>query len=145
MTIQTFPQRRLPLTVDDVERLASVFEKHPQIQAVYLFGSAASGKTHHESDIDLGIVPAPGATLSKLDILADLAKAGFEHADLVVLDTDDILLKREVVRLNRLVYQTSDFDRGDYYSRIMRQYFDFLPYLETQRKAYKRRALHGEA
>ena len=145
MAIQTLLQQWLPLTAEDVERLVCVFEKYPRTQAVYLFGSAASGKTHHESDIDLGIVPAPGASLSKLDILADLAKAGFEHADVVILETDDILLKWEAVRPNRLVYQTPDFDRGDYFSRIMRQYFDFLPYLEAQRKAYKRRTLRGQA
>jgi len=145
MAIQSLSHRLPLLTPEDIERLERVFEQHPQIQAVYLFGSAASGRIHYESDIDLGIVPAPGATLLKLDILADLAKAGFDYIDVVILETDDILLKWEVVRPNRLVYQTSDFDRGDYFSRIMRQYFDFLPYLETQRKAYKRRALRGQA
>jgi uncharacterized protein len=29
------------------------------------------------------------------------------------------------------------------YSKIIRQYLDFMPYLETQRKAYKRRIERG--
>ena len=64
--------------------------------------------------------------------------------DIVFLDTDDITLKYEVVRQNRLVYQTADFDRGGMYSNVVRQYLDFLPYLDVQRKAYKRRILSGQ-
>jgi len=47
--------------------------------------------------------------------------------DLVSLDTDDIVLKHEAVRRNRLVYQTDDFGRGTYFSRVVRQFLDFLP------------------
>ncbi len=80
----------------------------------------------------------------KLDILADLARAGFCDVDLVSLATDDIVLKHEAVRQNRLVYQTEDLDRGAYFSRIVRQFLDFRPYLETQRRAYKQRVLNGQ-
>ncbi len=65
--------------------------------------------------------------------------------DLVFLDTDDIVLKYEVIRQNKLIYQTDDFDRGSTYSLIIRKYLDFLPYLETQRQAYKKRILNGAA
>ncbi len=30
-------------------------------------------------------------------------------------------------------------------ARVFAAYFDFLPYLTTQRRAYKRRTLHGQA
>ena len=72
-------------------------------------------------------------------LLTDLAHLGFCDVDLVFLDTEDIVLKYEAVRQNRLIYSTLDFDRGGMSSRIVRQYLDFVPYLETQRKAYKRR------
>ncbi len=125
-----------------LQRLAEVFSHYPEIQAVYLFGSVAGGTTHAESDLDLAIVPRhPNLRRKKLDILTDLARAGFDNVDLVFLDTDDIVLKYEAVRQNRLVYQTEDFDPGTMYSKIVRQYLDFLPYLEVQRAAYKRRIL----
>jgi hypothetical protein len=63
---------------------------------------------------------------------------------LVFLDRDDIVLQYEAVRQNVLVYQTEDFDRGEMYSRVIRQHFDFLTYLEVQREAYKRRILLGQ-
>ncbi len=65
--------------------------------------------------------------------------------DLVFLDTDDIVLKYEAVRHNRIVYQTEDFDRGALYAKVVRQYLDFLPYLKVQREAYKRRILDGQS
>jgi len=127
------------------ERLIGVFEKYSDIQAVYLFGSVASGQMHRESDLDLGIVPRNKSLRQKrLAILTDLARRGFCNVDLVFLDTDDIVLKYEVVRLNRVLYQTEDFDRGAMYSKVVRQYLDFRPYLEIQREAYKRRILSGQ-
>lgn len=38
-------------------RLTKVFQRYPGIQAVYLFGSSATGVTHQESDLDLAVVP----------------------------------------------------------------------------------------
>lgn len=129
---------------EDLEALTQVFRKYPEVRAVYLFGSAAEGRTHPESDIDLAVVPAsPAARARRLEILTDLAREGFCNVDLVFLDTDDIVLKYEAVRLNQVVYQTEDFDPGEMYSRIVRQYLDFLPYLRVQREAYKRSIRNG--
>jgi predicted nucleotidyltransferase len=128
----------------DTQLLSRIFKDYPDIQAVYLFGSSASGRRHAESDLDLAVVPRHSRILSrKLDILADLARIGFCDVDLVFLNTDDIVLKYEAVRQNQLVYQSKGFDRGSYYSQVVRKYLDFLPYLEVQRKAYRRRILIG--
>lgn len=125
--------------------LAKVFEKYHEIQEVYVFGSAATGKANAGSDLDLGIVPRNSSLHEKkLDILTDLARLGFCQVDLVYLDVKDIILRFEVVKHNKVLYQTSDFDKGEYYSRILRQYFDFLPYLKVQREALKRRILDGK-
>ncbi len=129
----------------DIEILEKIFSKYEDILAVYLFGSHATGQIHKESDIDLAVVPKNrNLAKQKLHLLTDLAHHGFCHVDLVFLDTDDIVLKFEAVRLNRLVYQREEFDRGYYYSKIIRQYLDFYPYLKVQREAYKRHVLNGE-
>jgi predicted nucleotidyltransferase len=128
----------------DIQLLASIFKGYPDIQAVYLFGSSASGRMHAESDLDLALVLRDRQVApSKLDILAELARAGFDNVDLVFLNTDDIVLKYEAVRQNQLVYASEDFDRGGYYSQVVRTYLDFMPYLEVQREAYRRRILSG--
>jgi predicted nucleotidyltransferase len=126
-------------------RFSDIFCKYPEIQAVYLFGSSATGKKHLESDLDLAVVPrSPQARSQKLDILTDLARLGFDNVDLIFLDTNDIVLRYEAVKYNRLIYQVEDFDRGTLYSTVVRQYLDFLPFLKVQRDAYKRRILNGQ-
>jgi uncharacterized protein len=132
------------LSSDGIKLLADVFRKYPDILAVYLFGSVGSGKGRCGSDLDLGIVPGnKDLRKNKLALLADLARSGFCNVDLVFLDMDDIVVKYEAVRQNRLIYQTRDFDRGSMYSKIVRQFLDFSPYLRVQREAYKRRIQSG--
>ena len=132
--------------MSDLEELVNVFRAYPDVQAVYLFGSRAAGRAGAESDLDLAIVPRNSALRGRrLDLLADLAAHGFCNVDMVFLDTRDVVLRYEAVRLNQLVYQADDFDRGAMYSRVVREYLDFLPYLEVQREAYKRRILSGQA
>lgn len=127
----------------EINLLPAIFKKYPGIQAVYIFGSTADGQIHAESDLDLAVWPRDSSVRSKkLDILADLARAGFCNVDLVFLDTTDIVLKFEAVRKNRPIYCTADFPASEVFSLILRQYFDFLPYLEVQRREYKRRVLH---
>ena len=121
-----------------------VFVQFPEVMAVYLFGSTASGKNDARSDLDLAVIPREkGLKIDKLKILTELARIGLCRVDLVVLDTTDVVLKYEAVCQNQVIYQTDEFDRGATYSRIVREYLDFLPYLERQRKAYKQRLLHG--
>jgi predicted nucleotidyltransferase len=128
----------------DIKLLKKVFKKYPEIEAVYLFGSAATGKLHRESDIDLALYPdSPKLREKKLDILTELARLGFCNVDLVFMDKNDIVLQYEAVRQNIVVYQAPRFDRGTTYSKIVRQYLDFYPYLTVQRKAYKKRILGG--
>ena len=128
----------------DIKLLKKVFKKYPEIEAVYLFGSAATGKLHRESDIDLALYPdSPKLREKKLDILTELARLGFCNVDLVFMDKDDIVLQYEAVRQNLVVYQAPGFDRGTIYSKIIRQYLDFYPYLTEQRNAYKKRILGG--
>ena len=131
-------------TNPDLKILENAFQNYPEIQAVYLFGSTGTGKLHKESDIDLAIYPdTPGLRRQKLAILAELARLGFCNVDLVFMDENDIVLQYEAVRQNIVVYQVPGFDRGATYSKIVRQYLDFYPYLTEQRNAYKKRILSG--
>ena len=96
----------------DIKLLKKVFKKYPEIEAVYLFGSAATGKLHRESDIDLALYPDSSQLREKkLDMLTELARLGFCNVDLVFMDKNDIVLQYEAVRQNIVVYQAPGFDR----------------------------------
>ena len=128
----------------DLSLLADVFGFYAEIEAVYLFGSAAAGRTNRESDLDLAVYPGTDSLKSvKLDILGRLAGRGFSKVDLVFLDGSDIVMDYEAVRLNRRIYQKPGFDPGSLYSTVVRKYLDFVPLLDVQRRAMKRRILHG--
>ena len=128
-------------------KLQSVFGKYSAVAAVYLFGSRATGTARPDSDYDLAVVSVRGqqARGRKLDILADLARDGFENSDLTFLDHDNMVLQHEAVRLNQIVFCRPEFDPGSFYSRVVRMYSDILPHLAIQRQALKERILHGAA
>jgi predicted nucleotidyltransferase len=101
---------------------------------------------HRESDIDLAVFSDdPSLRKQKLSILTALAREGFCNVDLVFPNNDDIITQYEAVRQNKLVYQTSEFDRGYTYSKVVRKYLDFYFYLEVQRQGLKQRILHGKS
>ncbi len=129
----------------DLSLLPQLFSAFPDIRAVYLYGSVNTNKVNRESDLDLAVLSESGDLgRHRLEILTALAGKGYCNVDLVFLDTNDIVLKYEAVSPNRLIYQREDFERGTYYSKIIREYLDFLPYLNVQRAAYKRRILNGQ-
>ncbi|GAB4490273.1 MAG: nucleotidyltransferase domain-containing protein [Anaerolineales bacterium] len=129
----------------NLEAIPQIFCKYPSVLAVYLFGSYAAGKPRFDSDVDLAIVPRDEkAREHMLEMMADLIRKVYDRIDLVILDTQDVVLRFEAVRHNRLLYRTPEFDPGTYTSRIAREYWDFLPYLNVQRRALKQRILgHG--
>lgn len=127
-------------------RLDPVLQKYPEVQAAFLFGSQAEGRATAESDIDLALVgPRERLAHHKLDLLTDLTRAGLDNVDIIILDGADTALRFEAVRPNCLVYATPEFDRGSYYSRVLREYFDFEPYLRMQRQALRERLTRGQA
>jgi predicted nucleotidyltransferase len=123
--------------------IAKVLAGFPDVEAAYLFGSWAKGTAGRDSDLDLALVTRRPLGSEKIDILAALTAEGVDNVDLVTLDTDDVVLRFEAVSPNRLVYARADFDHGSYYSRVIREYFDFQPYLDRQRDAMKRRLAGG--
>jgi uncharacterized protein YutE (UPF0331/DUF86 family)/predicted nucleotidyltransferase len=132
-------------SMPDLHHLPTIFRAYPAVRAVYLFGSAALGRMHLHSDLDLALLPADDTVRAhRLDMLADLARHGFCDVDMVVLDTSDAVLNYEAVRPNCLVYARDDFDHATTACSIIRHYLDLLPYLDVQRKAYKHRLQNGQ-
>lgn len=121
------------------ENAIPVFEKFLEIQAVYLFGSQATGKTHTESDTDFGFLADKNL---RGELSTELVKIGFTNFSLVYIPEATLLLQFEIVRMNKLIYARHDFDRGSFFSRIVRMYQDFQPYRDVQREEYKKRVLN---
>lgn len=130
---------------DLARQLEPVFEDFPDIRAVYLFGSRATGRASAGSDYDLGVVSKKHQSDYRLDLLVRLEDTGlFEgDIDLVFFHEAGLVLQFEMVSPHCLLYRQQDFVPGQFFSRVAREYWDFLPYLKIQREALKAR-LAGE-
>ncbi len=128
----------------NLENLKKIFSGYNEIKAAYLFGSYAVGKQNRNSDLDIGLLLAEDYDLMiKLDILTKLTKNNFDNVDLVIINNVSILVKYEVIKHNQLIFSKDDFDSAAYFSKIVRLYLDFKPYLEVQRMYLKERILNG--
>jgi uncharacterized protein len=134
MNIQNLRPRVQEFGIDD----AAVF-------LVYLFGSRASGKAGPGSDYDLGVL---------LDRRADspAARARLTHELVVILGTaavDVVFLNQAPPELafaviqGQLLYERDLATRVDYEAYVMGRYYDYLPYLRTQREEILSGEDHG--
>ena len=96
----------LGLTTAELTELASVFQRYPAIQIVWLFGSRATGKHKKASDVDL-------ALQGEIDLHL-LAKIKYEleentalpyFFDVVNYAAVDINLKNRIDSEKKLIYQ----------------------------------------
>lgn len=118
-----------------ISSLNSFFAGYPKIDGVYLFGSVASSKAHKESDIDLGIIYNDSfLTDQKLELYADLIRAGIDNADLVFFNDANLVLQFEIIHHNRLIYRKDEFNHGELFSNTIRKYFDIKHILRYQHK-----------
>jgi len=108
-----------------IERLC---QQQPAIMAVYLFGSAAQGKIHAASDLDVAVLLDPGAvpTFPLLTCITQLEESLRCHVDLIVLNTANDVLKYEVRRSGKLLFERSSRFRKQFEIQSRKAYEDFL-------------------
>ena len=83
--------------------------------AVYLFGSAATGRTRPESDLDLAILPTDEVAASRiLETSIQLAEVLGRDIDLVDLSRSNAVLRKEVLANGRLLYETDRRRRAEF-------------------------------
>ena len=132
------------MKTEQKNKLSAIFSRFPEIELVYLYGSHAQGVARRDSDLDLAISARSSDYAGlKLDLLEQLALAGFERVDISFFQQASPVLRFQMVRYNRLVYCRPDISAAALYSRCLNEYFDLEPTLRVQRAAYKERILHG--
>ena len=128
----------------DADRLATTIAAGPPARLVVLFGSAAQGRMHANSDVDVGWIPVD-ADLSLRDELtfqAKLTAAASRDVDLVRLDQASTILRYEVARDGVLLAGTrSEFVR--FRAEAIGDYLDFEPALRDASERYRRAILAG--
>lgn len=128
------------------QELQKIFQENGIVSA-YVFGSQISGNTAKSSDIDIAVELMPGVDKRerfdiRLKLMGELGKFFKKEVDLVVLnDIKSVFFKYIIIKEGALIYQKSDADAADIESRILSDYFDFKPFLESYNKNYVQRSL----
>jgi predicted nucleotidyltransferase len=117
-----------------LENVVRVAASHPEVRAVYLFGSQVTGDARPDSDLDLGVLfktPQPLATTLKLE-------GEFERATACQIDLTDAahaaaFLALEIVRGERIFCrEPTEADVFELY--VLRRAGDLLPF-ERERQS----------
>lgn len=122
---------------------------HPEITAIYLFGSVAEGHAGPLSDLDVGVLFAePAARSSSMDqrlaLIADVSHACRRvDVDVVILNEATPLLAYEVVGRGTLLFERDHHQRVAFEARAIDQYLDFAPFLAISAGYLKRQLRDG--
>lgn len=124
------------ISIEEVrDRLNPIFEDK-SLQLVLLFGSAASGKTHKQSDIDLAFLfdtPADILTITN-KVISFLHT---DNVDVVDLRRASPLLKFSIMKNSILIYEREPGIFNEFYSLASRMYIDTKKLRDAQTTAIK--------
>lgn len=116
--------------------LSVIFAKIPQIALAYLFGSRVEGTVGPKSDYDFGFLcdPIDDKTRIRTQLSIELARQlDTKDIDLVILNDTPIEMAFSIVANGLLIYEKNTAARVEYEARVVGLYFDYLPFLKSQR------------
>jgi predicted nucleotidyltransferase len=121
----------IDLFIEPIRRVAGL---HPDVQAIYVFGSVEKGGARPDSDLDLGVLyKAPQALETTLELEQALDRATHRAVDLVDAARASAFLAAEIVRGERIFCRApTDTDVFELY--VLRRAGDLLPF-ERRRQA----------
>ena len=118
----------------------------PELRAVYVFGSFASGRYRSDSDMDLAILTdRPLDVLPLWDLSASVASAIDRDVDLIDLRARNLslVLGFEIVKEGKLIYCADEMALLDRKCYLIDMYHDFA-IMRAQRDVWARERLKSD-
>jgi len=105
----------------------TVRRRHPDVQAVYLYGSFGTAHERPDSDVDIAVLlpPAEARDLpaeARLDLAADLNEALHRDIDLVNLRRVNVVLQKEVVMAERRIHTADRYGAEEFEMHVLSRY-----------------------
>jgi predicted nucleotidyltransferase len=117
------------------ENIRALLEAEPTVRLAYVFGSTARGDARPTSDVDVGVVLAPGG---RRELLAeDLERALGCRVDVVDLRGASPVLLHEVLRDGVPVLCRDEREQADFETRAIAEYLD-TQHLRDVQESYLR-------
>ncbi len=124
-------------TSNQLAELASTY----QLRLMVLFGSAARGKMHTESDLDLGVLPQKKLSHAKcISLWSELSRLFAREVDLTILSHPDPVLGFEIAKEGILLYEAETDTWENWKSYHIRQYWDTEKFREDLSNFISKRA-----
>ena len=119
------------------EFLIAYFEKHPEIEVAYIFGSVAQGTISSLSDIDIAVLIDNRQIDEnsyrygyKAEILSDFIKLFKTNAiDLVILNEANTLLRHRVLYSGKILYFKNEKKRIEFQTSTISKYNDYKQFM----------------
>jgi uncharacterized protein len=116
-----------------LKQLTTFAQTHPEINALYLFGSHARDEATSASDIDVALLLRP-EDASRPDFELELSVAlmealGREEVDVLILNTAAPRWQFEAIAHGRLVFSRDEETRLAWALRVLDTYYDMQPFL----------------
>lgn len=130
------------ISLKDIEdTVSSICARHEAVVASYIFGSLVKGKEKEPKDIDIAVLleRTDLQSFSVPSLISEFEKALGLPVDLVVLNRAGEILKYEVRRSGRLIFERSPEMRKRVEIQGRKSYEDFL----NLHKRYVRKVLYG--
>jgi predicted nucleotidyltransferase len=116
-----------------LDELTAAWAADPDIAAIWLFGSRASGRPRPWSDVDLAVALAAGLDPKRrsqkhVELLADAcARLGTDAVDLVVLEDAPSVLAHRIIAGGRRIAVRDDARTVRVVEDALRRYIDEAP------------------
>lgn len=96
------------------EIVRAILERHPDAQAIYLFGSWGTDDEWPDSDVDIAVLlpPLAAKTLSVLELIrtqTELSSLLHKSVDLLNLRQVSTVFQKEVVMADRRIYTADEY------------------------------------
>ena len=128
-----------PFTLPSKKQLHPIAQKFG-LRFIVLFGSVARGRTHEESDIDIGVFTERPITFNeRLKLWLELSQLFRAEIDLAVLNHAEPVFGSLVSRDGKLLYEGKKYVWENWRSYKTRQYWDTKKFRDDLERYVSRR------
>ena len=128
--------------------IAAFAKAHGEIDGVFLFGSAATGNTHDESDVDIAVLVGKCGDNTESVRLAmaysiELEDLLGKKTDVVILNSASPLLRHQVFKKGALIFARDPSRVRRFISDSVTEYLDEIVLIERLQQRSIRRLTGG--
>lgn len=116
-----------------IKRIVDYFKGRGEVNAVYMFGSAVSGRQNIESDIDIAVLIDEAKLKKKsYDALrnryySDSPSLSLRPLDIVILNTAPPFLKHRIIKTGKVIFDRNKKRRVRFTADAVLEYLDYKP------------------